>query len=121
MVECSKHDYSVAFCHKVLCYRHQGIHSLLLKINCRLYGFPLSLISALYRKVFYTDPQARQFFELLCIYAERFSAMIPITFLTGFYVTQVVNRWWDQFMSLPWPDKLALKLVSYCPGTVSPT
>ena len=58
-----------------------------------------------------------QLFEIICVYAERFSGMIPITFLTGFYVSQVVNRWWDQFMSLPWPDRLALKLVCYCPGT----
>ena len=45
--------------------------------------------------------------------------MIPITFLTGFYVTQVVGRYWDQFMSLPWPDKIALKVVSLIPGKVS--
>ena len=44
--------------------------------------------------------------------------MIPITFLTGFYVTQVVARYWDQFMSLPWPDKIAMKLVSFIPGKV---
>ena len=43
----------------------------------------------------------------------------PIAFLTGFYVSQVVNRWWDQFMTLPWTDRLALKLVNFCPGTVS--
>ena len=45
--------------------------------------------------------------------------MIPITFLTGFYVTQVVARYWDQFMSLPWPDKIAMKLVSFIPGKVN--
>ena len=45
--------------------------------------------------------------------------MIPITFLTGFYVTQVVARYWDQFMSLPWPDKIAMKIVSFIPGKVS--
>ena len=45
--------------------------------------------------------------------------MIPITFLTGFYVSEVVRRYWDQYMSLPYPDRLALKLVSYIPGKVS--
>ena len=49
----------------------------------------------------------------------RFRAMIPITFLTGFYVSEVVRRYWDQYMSLPYPDRLALKLVSYIPGKVS--
>lgn len=61
---------------------------------------------------------ARQGFEVFCIYAGRFSHYIPITFLTGFYVNQVVNRWWNMFMSLPWPDKIAFRLVSYIPGKV---
>ena len=78
-----------------------------------------SILSCLYRNVFFSLPESRQMFELVCIYADRFSSLIPITFLTGFYVSQVVSRWWDQFMSLPWPDRLALKLVSFCPGTVN--
>ena len=45
--------------------------------------------------------------------------MIPIQFLTGFYVAEVVRRYWDQFMCLPYPDRLALKLVAYIPGKVS--
>ena len=76
------------------------------------------LIGLLYRHVLFYEPKARQVFKLMCVYASKFSNFIPITFLTGFYVTQVVNRWWDQFMSLPWPDHLALKLVSFCPGMV---
>jgi hypothetical protein len=55
-------------------------------------------------------------FELLCIYAERFSGLLPITFITGFYVSNVVSRWWDQFMSLPWPDTLAMKLAANIPN-----
>ena len=44
--------------------------------------------------------------------------LIPVTLLTGFYVTQVVARYWDQFMSLPWPDKIAMKIVAFIPGKV---
>jgi hypothetical protein len=54
--------------------------------------------------------------NLICTY--RFKNLIPITFLTGFYVTEVMRRYWDQFMSLPFPDVLALKLVSFVPGKV---
>ena len=39
--------------------------------------------------------------------------------LIGFWVSQIVNRWWDQFMTLPCPDNLALKLVAFIPGRVS--
>ena len=48
----------------------------------------------------------------------RFQHFIPIAFLTGFYVSEVVKRYWDQFMNLPVPDRLALKLISYIPGKV---
>ena len=59
---------------------------------------------------------------------------IPLAFLIGFYVQQVcfrlvdtsfliyllqvVTRWWSTFTVLPYPDKIALKLVSFCPGKV---
>ncbi len=76
------------------------------------------LLSLFYRGVLIGYPAARESFEVFCVYAGKFSALIPISFLTGFYVTQVVTRWWDQFMSLPWPDKIALRLVSYVPGKV---
>ena len=77
-----------------------------------MYPFSIS------RNILFHFEYSRQLFEMICIYAHRFSTLIPITFLTGFYVSQVVNRWWDQFMSLPWPDTLAMKLVAFAPGTV---
>ena len=77
------------------------------------------LLSVIYRYVLFDYPQAKEMFEVICVYANQFSQLIPITFLIGFYVSSVVNRWWDQFMTLPRPDKLALKLVNFCPGTVS--
>ena len=78
-----------------------------------------AVLSFLYRYVFYYNDYQRQMFELICFHMNGFSKLIPIAFLTGFYVSSVVNRWWDQFLTLPWPDKLALKLVNFCPGTVS--
>ena len=83
--------------------------------NFAAYIFMYALISIVYRNLL--QGAYKETFELFCVYCERFSGKIPITFLTGFYVSQVVNRWWDQFMTLPWPDRLALKLVNFCPGT----
>jgi len=73
-------------------------------------------LSLLYREVFWRDEYQRELFEIICIYAQRFSEYIPITFLTGFYVSQVVTRWWGMFTCLPFPDRIALKLISYCSG-----
>ena len=86
--------------------------------NVSLWLFLYILLSIIYRFIIFDDPRSRQMFEIICIYCGRFSNLIPITFLTGFYVNQVVSRWWDQFMSLPWPDQLAIKLVNFCPGAV---
>ena len=86
--------------------------------NVSLWLFLYILLSIIYHFIIFDDPRSRQMFEIICIYCGRFSNLIPITFLTGFYVNQVVSRWWDQFMSLPWPDQLAIKLVNFCPGAV---
>ena len=51
-------------------------------------------------------------------YSYRFKGLVPIQFLTGFYVGEVFRRFWDQFMSLPVPDRLALKLTTIVPGKV---
>ncbi len=80
--------------------------------------FVYGIISVIYRFVLFHYPYHREMFELICVYMGQFSNMIPITFLTGFYVSQVVSRWWDQFMSLPWPEDVALRLVTCCPGKV---
>jgi len=73
-------------------------------------------LSLMYRYVLMHDEDAKVTWELFCVYCEKFSKVIPTTFLLGFYVTQVVSRWWAQFMSIPWPDTLARYLVVYLPG-----
>lgn len=37
---------------------------------------------------------------------DRFCDKIPVSFLLGFYVVQVVNRWWAQVAHIPWPDEI---------------
>ncbi|XP_023337476.1 bestrophin-2 [Eurytemora carolleeae] len=69
------------------------------------------MLSFLYRVVLFEDDFHRQMFEIICVYSQRFSSHIPITFLTGFYVSQVVSRWWGMFTCLPYPDRIALKLI----------
>ncbi|KAM9468052.1 bestrophin-3-like isoform 1-T1 [Clarias gariepinus] len=98
-----------------------GFHRLLLRWRGSIYKllyreflvFVLlySILSIIYRCVL-TDPQKR-FFENLSIYCDRYAEQIPVTFVLGFYVTLVVNRWWNQFQNLPWPDRLMI-LISSC-------
>ncbi|KAF7694170.1 bestrophin-3-like [Silurus meridionalis] len=98
-----------------------GFHRLLLRWRGSIYKllyreflvFALlyTILSFIYRWAL-TDPQKRSF-EKLSIYCDRYAEQIPVTFVLGFYVTLVVNRWWNQFQNLPWPDKLML-LISSC-------
>lgn len=74
-------------------------------------------LSLLYRCLLVDYEDHKIQYELFCVYCDKFSKVIPISFLLGFYVTQVVSRWWAQFMSLPWPDTLARYLAVYLPGT----
>jgi len=100
--------------------RWKGSVYKLLWIDFLLFIAVYILISLVYRFVLFPYPEYRQAFELLCVFTHRFSqSSLPITFLIGLYVSAVVERWWSQFMALPWPDQLAMKLVAYIPGNVS--
>ncbi|KFP91950.1 Bestrophin-3, partial [Apaloderma vittatum] len=98
-----------------------GFHRLLLKWKGSIYKLLYrefivfatlyTAISVLYR--FFLTGSQKRFFEKLSIYCDRYAEQIPVTFVLGFYVTLVVNRWWNQFVNLPWPDRLMF-LISSC-------
>ena len=46
----------------------------------------------LYRYVFMEDPYQKEVFEVICIYVGRNMDKIPLTFLIGFYVQQVLAK-----------------------------
>uniref|UniRef100_A0A1I7WMX7 Bestrophin homolog n=1 Tax=Heterorhabditis bacteriophora TaxID=37862 RepID=A0A1I7WMX7_HETBA len=54
-----------------------------------------------YRLVHY-----RRMFEALCRMFDGYTKLIPLTFLLGFYVSNVVARWWRQFECLSWPEDI---------------
>lgn len=39
--------------------------------------------------------------------------MISLPFLLGFYLTIVAQRWWQQYLVIPWPDRLMMTLNMY--------
>ncbi|XP_030070117.1 bestrophin-3 [Microcaecilia unicolor] len=101
-----------------------GFHRLLLKWKGSIYKllyreFLLfstlyTLLSVMYR-FFLTESQKR-YFEKLSLYCDKYAEQIPVTFVLGFYVTLVVNRWWNQFVNLPWPDRLMILISSNVHG-----
>ncbi|KAM5174887.1 bestrophin-3 isoform 2-T2 [Callospermophilus lateralis] len=102
-----------------------GFHRLLLKWRGSIYkllyrefivfAVLYTAISLVYRLLL-TGAQKR-YFEKLSIYCDRYAEQIPVTFVLGFYVTLVVNRWWNQFVNLPWPDRLMFLISSSVHGS----
>lgn len=50
------------------------------------------------------DDQQMEHMKKLSRLFDSFTAKIPLQFLLGFYVGQVVTRWWAQVQAVPWPD-----------------
>ncbi|CAH0559983.1 unnamed protein product [Brassicogethes aeneus] len=47
-------------------------------------------------------------FESVQQYCDHYAALIPISFVLGFYVSVVMTRWWSQYTAIPFPDPLAV-------------
>ncbi|KAM6468465.1 bestrophin-2a isoform 1-T4 [Liasis olivaceus] len=61
-------------------------------------------LSLMYRYILKEDQ--KRVFEKVVIYCNDYANLIPISFVLGFYVTLVVNRWWSQYTCMPMPDRL---------------
>nr|XP_045617368.1 bestrophin-2-like isoform X2 [Procambarus clarkii] len=70
--------------------------------------------SLVYR--FALDDNSKRLFEKISISCEYFRNVFPISFVLGFYVTIVVQRWWAQYMLIPWPDTACILVSTYIRG-----
>ncbi|KAL5969211.1 Bestrophin-3, partial [Taenia solium] len=55
-------------------------------------------------------------FEAYCSFCNYFGEYIPVYFVLGFFVDTIVERWWGQFLIIPWPDEIAMSLGAYTRG-----
>lgn len=62
--------------------------------------------SIIYRLVL--NEEQKKIFEMITLYCNHYSDLIPVSFVLGFYVSIVIQRWWAQYETLPWPDSLSL-------------
>ncbi|VDK44001.1 unnamed protein product [Anisakis simplex] len=58
----------------------------------------------------------RRIFEQVALMFDDYTRLLPLTFLLGFYVSNVVSRWWRQFESLAWPEDMLSVLCTVIPG-----
>ncbi|XP_015363789.1 PREDICTED: bestrophin-2-like [Diuraphis noxia] len=65
---------------------------------------------------FVLNPQQKRIFESISDYCETYSDLIPLSFVLGFYISIIMQRWWDQYCSIPWPDPIAVYVSSHIHG-----
>ncbi|XP_072153147.1 bestrophin-4 isoform X2 [Bemisia tabaci] len=71
-------------------------------------------LSALYRNLF--TPDQKRVFEKIVAYCDTFITLIPLSFVLGFYVAYVAGRWWQQYVAIPWPDKVMHSIALFVEG-----
>ncbi|EFX88204.1 hypothetical protein DAPPUDRAFT_41836 [Daphnia pulex] len=76
--------------------------------------FVFGTISAIYR--YALDEHQKKYFEESKAFFQSYIDHLSVPFLLGFYVTTVAGRWWAQYLTIPWPDKLMLTIQSYIAG-----
>lgn len=55
-------------------------------------------------------------FRQVVNYASTHSQTIPLSFVLGFFVSMVMTRWWQQYISIPWPTGIAVYVSSTVHG-----
>ncbi|KAK7896777.1 hypothetical protein WMY93_022102 [Mugilogobius chulae] len=96
--------------HRLLLRWRGSIYKLLYR-EFAVFALLYTVLSLVYRLAL--SESQRRLFEKIAMYCDKYAEQIPVTFVLGFYVTLVVNRWWNQFVNLPWPDRLMF-LISSC-------
>ncbi|XP_025101925.1 LOW QUALITY PROTEIN: bestrophin-1-like [Pomacea canaliculata] len=98
---------------KLLCAWRGSVYKLLFKETLLFSGL-YALISLTYR--FALSDQQKLQFEQVAMHCNSYTSFIPVSFVLGFYVTVVVQRWWQQFINVPWPDRTIFVMCTYLNG-----
>ncbi|KFQ00382.1 Bestrophin-4, partial [Leptosomus discolor] len=73
-----------------------------------------ALLSIVYRQLL--NEEQKRLYTKVAQYCNRSTDLIPMSFVLGFYVTLIVNRWWAQYTSIPLPDQLMCVISSNVHG-----
>ncbi|XP_013788699.1 bestrophin-4-like, partial [Limulus polyphemus] len=97
-----------------LLFRWRGsIYKLLWPELC-LYVFLYYTLNLTYRLIL--SEHNKSYFEKTVLYCSSFANLIPVSFVLGFYVSLIIGRWWDTYMSMPWPDNMAFYVSTFING-----
>ncbi|XP_071453062.1 bestrophin-4-like [Hetaerina americana] len=72
------------------------------------------VLNFIYR--FGLNEDQKKIFESISHYCDTYSNLIPLSFVLGFYVSVVMQRWWNQYTTIPFPDPIAVFVSSNVHG-----
>ncbi|KAF4532958.1 hypothetical protein B566_EDAN000646 [Ephemera danica] len=98
---------------RLLCKWRGSLYKLIYR-ELFLFLMAFGTLSILYRQTFTLEQ--KRLFEKVVVYCDKFITLIPLSFVLGFYVTYVAGRWWQQYMAIPWPDKIMHCVALYVAG-----
>lgn len=102
-----------------LIFRWRGSVYKLVWADLLLFLFLYYLLNLIYR--FVLNPTQKEYFEKVVNYCDTYGTLIPLSFVLGFFVNNVMTRWWNQYQSIPFPDNLALLVSATIKPEVSKT
>ncbi|ALC44679.1 Best3 [Drosophila busckii] len=83
-------------------------------VDLLVFLFSFYAMAMLYR--YALNETGRATFEDIVDYCRSYGALIPLSFVLGFYVAIIVDRWWSQYITVPWPDPLAVYVSALVRG-----
>ncbi|CAG7732336.1 unnamed protein product [Allacma fusca] len=84
-------------------------------LSLLLYMMLFFFLSYMYHYIL--DRGQQRIFERICVFCRRYVSTIPLSFILGFYVDIVMDRWWGQFTKIPWPDGVGFAVITSVKGT----
>ncbi|KAM9313316.1 bestrophin-2a [Gastrophryne carolinensis] len=100
--------------YKLLLLWRGSIYKLLYK-EFLVFFFMYLALSVTYR--FLLGEDQKRSFEKVSLYCDNYANLIPVSFVLGFYVTLVVNRWWNQYLCMPLPDRVMCAISATVHGS----
>ncbi|KAM8708327.1 hypothetical protein ACLKA7_015320 [Drosophila subpalustris] len=94
--------------------RWRGSVYKLIWMNLLLFLLMYIFLAISYR--YLMNEPARKVFEDIVVCCHKYANIIPVSFVLGFFVSIVMGRWWKQYLSIPWPDSIALLVSSSIHG-----
>ncbi|XP_030371286.1 bestrophin-2 isoform X2 [Scaptodrosophila lebanonensis] len=101
-------------CFLKLLLRWRGSIYKLVWLDLLAFLFLYYVLNLVYR--FALNAGQKETFEAIVEYCNKYSDLIPLSFVLGFYVSIVMTRWWNQYTSIPWPDPIAVFVSSNVHG-----